>query len=198
MKTELLLLCFANAVIVALCSYKDEAIVKWPFCEFKEAAFEKLYYHLDLHHKPKFPLYCHLPYYEWHTDSSPDFEKVSAEIAYLMDVDESYVDVIATFWSTGRIATHGGGFGVLEHAAEGVDISKYYVTSFTNNHAGIAGLFLKAKDEKDENLIYVEICEYSNKFPKHALISEKDFLLIWNEHIKGQVLEGKCHEHNDL
>jgi len=192
MKIKLLLLYLANTILVALCSYKDEAIVKWPFCEFKEGTFEEIYKKLGLRALPESPLYCHLPYYEWETDGPPDFEKVTSEIAYLMDIIGEHFSVLATFWTNGRLTPHGGGFQVILNAVREIDISKYSVISFYNKRTRMSGLFFRAKDAKGENLIYVSVCENSWKFEEQAFITEKKFLVAWNEHIKGQALENTC------
>lgn len=62
MQIKPLLLVLANIVLVAFSSYKDEALVKWPFCDFKEGQFESLYAALRLPKEriPESPLYCHL------------------------------------------------------------------------------------------------------------------------------------------
>jgi len=127
MKFKLFLICLANTVLIAFSSYKDEASLKWPFCNFKEGNYDDLYRHLQLYRKPKSPLYCHIPVYLWGTDSPPNFADISEEVAFLLDIDGERVHALATFWSNGDVQPHCAVWGTVLDTVQNIDISKIFL-----------------------------------------------------------------------
>jgi len=196
LKLKLLFLCVANTVLVASLLFKDKAFKKWSFCHFKEGEFENIYQHLQIKEKPKSPLYCSIPFYEWHTDRPPLFKDVSSDMTFILDRNGEEVDPIATFWSHGGISPSGSILQIILRGIQEVDLSKYSLYFFANSYLDMEGLFFQAKYPEVENLVYVHACMLCNYMDQETLISESRFLALWDEHIQGKDTL-TCHDDSD-
>lgn len=190
------LITFANIIFLVLASFKDEALVKWPFCDFKEGGFESFYTELRRENKPipETLFGCHIPMYEWWGDDLPDF-KPNSERSFLLDLETE--KAVATSFDGVSVGDRGFVWGWIREAIAEIDITKYSIIILDNEDMELFRVYFVAKQpEGIMNYIYLITSSIDHLLPED-LVSEETFLNLWKEKVQGKGFDRSWEDSSD-
>jgi hypothetical protein len=171
----------------------SEAMERWPFCNFEESSGpgglkEHVLSALG-EELPSESVDCIIDCYEWFGSKRPNFdEMLKSEASFLIDLKkETAVSLSAMDAVFGQAYI----FRDFYIASTQVDSKKYNFGLFINEGKAVEGVYMKAKDPKDTNMVFL-VTFQGIQIPTQKLYTEEEFLNAYDEKVPLRSNDESC------